>query len=244
MGEIVRRQDLQIVVSLRVVWHSRKVGPPGAAAFQRVIFQAEKWDDSPKKRTLVSESGRKKGCERLRIGCTLTISSLFLKTWSQWEIPARGWESIFSKMQYLCRESRWNISCVVRLTKESPWVVRPRGVGLRNSQKRGCRGAEPGLTSKTRIRKYKFQDARMLRRVLGYDINALYPSTMEVVAHWAQAPRKVENFIEVLRRDRWLGFAEVDIEVPKELWTKFEEMPPLFYDKPVPSKTVPQHMKD
>ena len=84
----------------------------------------------------------------------------------------------------------------------------------------------------------------MRLRVLGYDVNALYPSTMEVVAHWAQTPRKVEKFIEVLQRNRWFGFAKVDIEVPRELWTKFEEMPPLFYHKPVPSKTIPQHMKD
>ena len=58
--------------------------------------------------------------------------------------------------------------------------------------------------------------------------NALYPSTMEVVAQWAQTPRSDEKFIKVLQRDRWFGFAYVDIEVPRELWTKFEEMPPLF----------------
>ena len=55
---------------------------------------------------LVSESGRKKGCELLRT-CfaftTIWISSLFLKPWSQSEIPTRGWEWIFSKMRYLCR---------------------------------------------------------------------------------------------------------------------------------------------
>ena len=162
---------------------------------------------SPKKRTgLVSESGRKKGCELLRIGWTFTtiwISSLFLKPWGQWEIPTRGWESIFLKMRYHRRESRWNISCVVRLTKETPRSCTPQGT---RPTKFGCRGAEPGLTSKTRIRTHKFQDAKMRRRVLGYDINALYPSTMEVVAHWAQALRKVEKFIEVLQRDRWFGF--------------------------------------
>ena len=32
--------------------------------------------------------------------------------------------------------------------------------------------------------------------------------------------------------------------MPRELWSKFEEMPPLFYNKPVPSEAVPQHMKD
>lgn len=37
---------------------------------------------------------------------------------------------------------------------------------------------------------------------------------------------------------------EMDSEVPRELWEKFEEMPPLFYNKPVPSEAVPQHIKD
>lgn len=36
----------------------------------------------------------------------------------------------------------------------------------------------------------------------------------------------------------------MDSEVPRELWEKFEEMPPLFYSKPVPSEAVPQHIKD
>ena len=90
------------------------------------------------------------------------------------------------------------------------------------------RGAEPGVLSKTTMRTHKFKDAKMCPRVLAYDANALYPSTMEVVAQWAQTPRSDEKFIKVLQRDRWFGFAYVDIEVPRELWTKFEEMPPLF----------------
>ena len=90
------------------------------------------------------------------------------------------------------------------------------------------RGAEPGVLSKTTMRTHKFKDAKMCPRVLAYDANALYPSTMEVVAQWAQTPRGDEKFIKVLQRDRWFGFAYVDIEVPRELWTKFEEMPPLF----------------
>ena len=55
--------------------------------------------------------------------------------------------------------------------------------------------------SKTIIRTHKFQDAKMCRRVPGYGVNETYPSTMEVVAHWAQTPRKVEKFIEILQRD-------------------------------------------
>ena len=43
--------------------------------------------------------------------------------------------------------------------------------------------------------------------------------------------------------ERQFAFAELDIGVPRELWEKFEEMPPLFYTKPVASEAVPQHMK-
>ena len=71
---------------------------------------------------LVSESGRKKGCELLRFCCSFTtiwISSLLLKPWSQSEIPTRGWESIFSKMRYLF--------CVARLTKETLRSCTPQG---------------------------------------------------------------------------------------------------------------------
>ncbi|CAH3043749.1 unnamed protein product [Porites lobata] len=63
-----------------------------------------------------------------------------------------------------------------------PFLEALEGEGLRNSQRRGCQGAEPCVMSKTRIRTHKFQDAKMCPRVLAYDANALYPDTMEVVA--------------------------------------------------------------
>ena len=112
-----------------------------------------------------------------------------------------------------------------------------------------CRKRETG---KTRIRLHKFQDVKMSQKVVGYDANALYPSTMlgdmpcgkEVVVHWTQTPGNIEKFRSFLQQDKWFGFAEVDIEVPRELWEKFEEMPPLFFNKTVASEAVPQHMKD
>lgn len=66
------------------------------------------------------------------------------------------------------------------------------------------------------IRSPKFQDAKMCRSVLGYDVNALCPSTImlgampcdkEVVVHWPQKQGNVKKFIEVLQRDRRFGFA-------------------------------------
>ena len=47
-----------------------------------------------------------------------------------------------------------------------------------------------------------------------------------------------------LMTGQWFGFAEVDIEVPRELWEKFEEFPPFFINRVVPDEGVPQHMND
>ena len=47
---------------------------------------------------------------------------------------------------------------------------------------------------------------------------------------------------QALRSEEWFGFAEVDIEVPEELWPKFEEFSPLFINRSVPDNAVPQHM--
>jgi len=47
-----------------------------------------------------------------------------------------------------------------------------------------------------------------------------------------------------LKEEKWFGFAEVDIEIPKHLYPKFEEMCPFFYNKEVPVEAVPQHMLD
>lgn len=62
--------------------------------------------------------------------------------------------------------------------------------------------------------------------------------------HWPQEPRNVEIFCKFLQQEKMVWLFEMDSEVPRELWEKFEEMPPLFYNKPVPSEAVPQHIKD
>lgn len=60
------------------------------------------------------------------------------------------------------------------------------------------------------------------------------------VYHWE--PDKKERFLRKLKNDTWFGFAEVDIEVPKDLWEKFEEMPPLFYNKEIDEVAIPKEM--
>ena len=95
---------------------------------------------------------------------------------------------------------------------------------------------------KTAIRSHKYENARVCRRVVGYDANALYPSTMlqempcgkEKVVHYENPAEELDNFIGRLRRNEWFGFAEVDISVPRELCEKCEEFPPLFYNSSIP----------
>ena len=49
---------------------------------------------------------------------------------------------------------------------------------------------------------------------------------------------------QLLHSREWFGFAEVDIEVPRELWPEFEEFPPIFINRSVPDSAVPQYMHD
>ncbi|KAK3731199.1 hypothetical protein QZH41_006044 [Actinostola sp. cb2023] len=95
---------------------------------------------------------------------------------------------------------------------------------------------------KTRIRSHQYPDARVCQKVVGFDAAALYLSTMakdmpsgeEEVFHFEFPTAEAKPFTECLLAGSWFGFAEVDIEVPPELWSKFEEMCPLFYNKSVP----------
>ncbi|KAL9959950.1 hypothetical protein ACROYT_G033329 [Oculina patagonica] len=109
----------------------------------------------------------------------------------------------------------------------------------------------------TKIRDHQFEKAKLCKNIVGYDANALYLSTMledmpcgkeqlryytgmETFAAYALMQNlKGENPSHI---PKWFGFAEVDIEIPKNLWKKFEEMPPFFYNKEVPAEAVPQHM--
>jgi len=107
---------------------------------------------------------------------------------------------------------------------------------------------------KTWIRSHQVKEPRLCKTILGYDANALYLSTMlreipcgkgRVVNYndefQAQAARVLVNR---LKDGKWFGFAEVDIEIPDRLQPKFEERCPFFYNRKVPAKVVPNHMRD
>ena len=106
------------------------------------------------------------------------------------------------------------------------------------------------VAGETRIRSHQYEDARVCRRILGYDANSLYPSTMMkempcgpgFVKSYDNPEAYARVFPQFLWTEEWFGFAEVDIEVPEELWPEFEEFPPLFINRGVPDSAVPQHM--
>ena len=109
------------------------------------------------------------------------------------------------------------------------------------------------VAGETKIRSHQYgNDSRLTRCILGYDANSLYPSTMMkempcgegVVTTYAKPEAAAMVLPQALRSKEWFGFAEVDIEVPEELWPEFEEFPPLFIDRSVPDNAVPQHMHD
>ena len=108
------------------------------------------------------------------------------------------------------------------------------------------------VAGKTTIRSHKHKEANLVKRILGFDANSLYPSTMAkempcgkaFVEHYENLVQAAQKLIGLLYSKRWFGFAEVDIEVPRDLWEVFEEFPPIFINQSVGEKGIPQHMKD
>ena len=108
------------------------------------------------------------------------------------------------------------------------------------------------VAGETLIRSHQYEDAPVCKRILGYDANSLYPSTM--MKEMPCGPGHITTYNnpeayalvlpQLLGTKQWFGFAEVDIEVPRELWSEFEEFPPLFVNRGIPDNLVPQHMRD
>ena len=103
----------------------------------------------------------------------------------------------------------------------------------------------------TQIRPHRFKKTKTCKRIIGYDANALYPSTMmqempcgkEKVVRYKTPREEAARFVDRLKAGAWFGFAEVDIEIPRKQWAKFEEMPPFFFTRKIHDEEVPQHMK-
>ena len=90
------------------------------------------------------------------------------------------------------------------------------------------------VAGETRIRSHKYDLARIVKRILGFDSNSLYLSTMakempcgkEFVEHFENPVQAAKELIPRMYSKRWFGFAEVDIEVPQDLWKRSKSSHP------------------
>ena len=107
------------------------------------------------------------------------------------------------------------------------------------------------VVGETAIRSHGFPNSKLVKKILGYDANSLYPSTMQYEMPYGPGkvvtydnPEEAAQALPMqIKTKQWFGFAEVDIEVPEEQWPKFEDFPPLFVNRAVPETAIPSHMK-
>ena len=70
------------------------------------------------------------------------------------------------------------------------------------------------------------------------------PCGKETVVPYEDSAQAAKELIPRMYSKRWFGFAEVDIEVPRDLWEEFEEFPPIFINQSVGAEGITQQMKN
>ena len=108
------------------------------------------------------------------------------------------------------------------------------------------------VAGETRIRSHQYKDARLVKRILGYDANSLYPSTMMkempcgpgFVTTYNNPEAVARVLPQLLYSKEWFGLVEVDIEIPRESWPEFEKFPQLFINRSIPDNLAPKPVHD
>ena len=106
----------------------------------------------------------------------------------------------------------------------------------------------------TRIRSHVYREkGKLAKGVIGYDTNSLYlycPGDVMPCGKDAMAvnkkpfdQKKIATFSKDALKGKVFGFAQVDIEVPDEVYDKFSKMAPLFVVKETPDRYMPEEMK-
>ena len=107
----------------------------------------------------------------------------------------------------------------------------------------------------TRIRPHVYgEKSKLAKIIVGYDAIALYlycsddaipcgKDTLVVNKKPYDQKKKIAKFPKDVLKGNVFGFAQVDIEVPDELYDKFSEMPPLFVVQEIPDCAIPEEMK-
>ena len=94
---------------------------------------------------------------------------------------------------------------------------------------------------------------KMTRGITGYDTNSLYLYCLAdvmlcdkdalVVNKKPYDQKRITRFSRDILKGKVFGFAQVDIEVPDELYDKFSEMSPLFIVQEIPDCSIPEEMR-
>ena len=106
----------------------------------------------------------------------------------------------------------------------------------------------------TCIRSHVYEEkGKLTKGVIDYDANALYlycsgdlmpcgKATL-VVNKKPYDRKQFAKFSKDVLKGKVFGFAQVDIEVPDELYDKLSEMSPLFVVQEIPDHDIPEEMK-
>ena len=88
------------------------------------------------------------------------------------------------------------------------------------------------------------ETSKLTKGIIGYDVNALYlycsgdvmPCGKDtlVVNKKPFDQKRIAKFLKDVLKGKAFGFAQVDYEVPDELYDKFSEMAPLFVIQEIP----------
>lgn len=91
----------------------------------------------------------------------------------------------------------------------------------------------------TRIRSHQ-GGQKVCEKLLVYDANALYSLAMAKDMPYERGKVRVWHVVEELVRGlqdgTWFSFAELNFEIPRPLWLKFENMCPFFVNKEFPER--------
>ena len=114
-----------------------------------------------------------------------------------------------------------------------------------------CRYHERNISG---IRSHVYENPKLCKTILGLDANMLYPSTLLhdypcgkeklIKVPTPEAKHNLDLLTRGVENGSLFGFAQVDIEVPEELYEKFSEMPPLFVVMEIADAQIPEHMHE
>ena len=70
------------------------------------------------------------------------------------------------------------------------------------------------------------------------------PCGKEKVTDYEDPVEAATELKNAIINGKLFGFVKCKLATPKDMWAKFEEMPPIFVNRAVPEQAVPREMRD